>query len=169
MNDRGSVRNPLRRDQPKANRDNCRTDRPILSFCQCGVMRSWHKYVFLMHCDAIRKRPSMSVSLSSASLLSSHAFGMLAVFFVLVFDFGQISVVGRPVGELLEAGSMILWSFLLIPLSLSLHHLCEFRTKQAHHRSRILSLVGPVSVKSTTSFHGAAMQRPGGHFDLDLL
>ena len=129
----------------------CRsTSRPILSFCQCGVMRSWHKYVFLMHCDAIRKRPSMSVSLSSASLLSSHAFGMLAVFFVLVFDFGQISVVGRPVGELLEAGSMILWSFLLIPLSLSLHHLCEFRTKQAHHRSRILSLVGPVTVKSYT-------------------
>jgi hypothetical protein len=126
--------------------------------------------VFVLFCaDAIRKRPSMSVSLSTASLLSSHAFGMLAVFFVLVFDFGQTSIVGRPVGELLEAGSMILWFFLLIPLSLSLHHLCDFRTKQTHYLSRSLSLVGPVTVKSTTPFHGAAMQRPGGHFDLDLL
>ena len=126
--------------------------------------------IFVIFCaDAIRQRPSMSVSLSTASLLSSHAFGMLAVFFVLVFDFRQTSIVGRPVGELLEAGSMILWFFLLIPLSLSLHHLCEFRTKQTHHRSRTLSLVGPVTVKSTAPFHGAAMQRPGGHFDLDLL
>ena len=113
--------------------------------------------------------PAWVPVLSTASLLSSHAFGMLAVFFVFVFDFGQTSIVGRPVGELLEAGSMILWFFLLIPLSLSLHHLCEFRTKQTHHLSRSLSLVGPVTVKSNTPFHGAAMQRPGGHFDLDLL
>lgn len=110
----------------------------------------------------------MSVSLSTASLLSSHAFGMLVVFFVLVFDFGQISILGRSVGELVEAGTMILWFCLLIPLSLSLHHLCEYRSKQTHHRSRSLSLVGSVTVNSAAPFHGAAMQRPG-HFELDLL
>ena len=126
--------------------------------------------IFVLFCaDGIRKRPSMSVSLSTASLLSSHALGMLVIFFVLVFDFGQISILGRSVGELVEAGSMIIWFCLLIPLSLSLHSLCEYRKKQTHHRSRSLSLVGSVTVNSTTPFHGAAMQRPGGHFELDLL
>ena len=126
--------------------------------------------IFVLFCaDGIRKRPSMSVSLSTASLLSSHAFGMLVVFFVLVFDFGQISILGRSLGELVEAGTMILWFCLLIPLSLSLHHLCEYRSKQTHHRSRSLSLVGSVTVNPAAPFHGAAMQRPGGHFELDLL
>lgn len=125
--------------------------------------------IFVLFCaDGIRKRPSMSVSLSTASLLSSHAFGMLVVFFVLVFDFGQISILGRSVGEIVEASTMILWFCLLIPLSLSLHHLCEYRSKQTHHRSRSLSLVGSVTVNSAAPFHGAAMQRPG-HFELDLL
>ena len=121
--------------------------------------------IFVLFCaDGIRKRPSMSVSLSTASLLSSHALGMLVVFFVLVFDFGQMSILGRSVGELVEAGTMILWFCLLIPLSLSLHHLCEYRSKQTHHRSRSMSFVN-----SAAPFHGAAMQRPGGHFELDLL
>jgi hypothetical protein len=125
--------------------------------------------IFVLFCaDGIRKRPSMSVSLSTASLVSSHAFGMLVIYFALVFDLWQISIFGRSVGELVEAGSMILWFCLLIPLSLSLHHLCEYRKRQTHHCSQSLSLVGTVTVTSATPFHDAAMRRPG-HFELDLL